>query len=528
MFYINTRLVGSGTFSGYLGNLTFFSIGDGYHKTSVEVFFVYVYSKLLSEQEIQQIYDNPWNPPTDGLAAWYAPDSVDTANNVWKDKLGNFDATIAVAYDYIRLSTISKFTESHVASFNGTGYFSVVNVSQSLNITNQITVEALVRLKEKVYNFEWIAEGPGWQFRSVTDGNYAIGFWIYNGTSWEPRVQWAYDDGLLGSWLDLIVTYDGSYLKLYVNGKLVASTVRTGDIDVPALYFKIGRAFTGDIAYVRVWSRSLNSTEIREIYEHPLDPPKDGLVLFYSPYSYDPTSGKWLNIAPIFPTVPLAEELDAQNYGAEAVRVSIPQLAVYDIENNSEIPISNVSVSMLANNTTISLVPSLLTLPWNSTVTLNVSASGYLPRLLQTPTSITSLAVYLYPAPSENSTTTPPNWTNNFTMPDINGTGWSGWQIGKEALSLNFDKAIQLFFTQNPNSKAQAFLPFAIWLGMTVLGLVFSQSPLVALTLGVITQASLAGLGAKLDMRLLPGVVTLYLFLFIWILKDFIESRKAD
>ena len=196
-------------------------------------------------------------------------------------------------------------------------------------------------------------------------------------------------------------------------------------------------------------------------------------------------------------------------------------LYFYDMLNNLEL--NNVTIWIDSQEKTLNTGATIILR--EGTHKLVFEKQGYLPRgMTLNITEDMTLVIYFVLA-NQNHTV---QLTNNFTMPDINGTGWSGWQIGKEALSLNFDKAIQLFFTENPNSQAQAFLPFAIWIGMTILGLVFSQSPLVALTLGVITQASLAGLGAKVDMRLLPGVVTLYLFLFIWILKDFIESRKAD
>jgi len=509
---------------------------------------VLLYNRVLSDEEIREIYEHPLDPPRDGLVLWYGPDSVDTAQNKWLDKSGNANDGQIYGASYVPLRPISEaqFSEAYELQFNSEmGQKIVVGANGLGSNWTQLSVIAIVRPRDYASVHESIVFAGRWDYngwfldwwvRNPADGKGYLRFVKPNGDLYS---SYHYQGLLKPMYFELNRTYflaatfngESQVAKLYLDGEVVIQGFPFEEnYIIPHPYAPTiqGDNAKYNIYLLLIYSRALSDEEIRQIYEHPLDPPRDGLVLFYSPYSYDPESGRWLNIAPIFSTIPLAEELDATNYGAEAVRVSIPDAHYFDIENNSEIPVENVSVSMLANNTTISLLPSLLTLPYNETVTLNVSASGYLPRLLQTPTSITSLAVYLYPAPSENSTTTPPNWTNNFTMPDINGTGWSGWQIGKEALSLNFDKAIQLFFTQNPNSKAQVFLPFAIWLGMTVLGLVFSQSPLVALTLGAITQASLAGLGAKLDMRLLPGVVTLYLFLFIWILKDFIESRKAD
>jgi len=52
------------------------------------IYLILIYNRALSDSEIQQIYENPTNPPTDGLVLFYAPDSVDTANDIWTDKSG--------------------------------------------------------------------------------------------------------------------------------------------------------------------------------------------------------------------------------------------------------------------------------------------------------------------------------------------------------------------------------------------------------------------------------------------------------
>jgi len=53
-----------------------------------KIYLVLIYNRALSDSEIQAIYNDPLNPPTNGLVVWYAPDSVDTANGLWKDKSG--------------------------------------------------------------------------------------------------------------------------------------------------------------------------------------------------------------------------------------------------------------------------------------------------------------------------------------------------------------------------------------------------------------------------------------------------------
>ena len=444
------------------------------------------------------------------------------------DKIGYSpeEITVNVQDNTIVTLTLWKLQVMYGVNFNGTTYgtatgvgnlneFSVVVIFNATNLTGEHSI-----LDARKWGTDW----GGWNLR-VESGKLAFRV-VHNSSG-------SYKEAFVSANISASRTYlatavfSGGTASLYLDGALAASVPVSNDrisTTDPTLWIGEYRNsmghFEGTIYEILIYNRTLSYNEIQAIYADPLHPPTSGLTLFYAPDSVDPSTNIW------------RDKSDSRNdgtiHGATYTLLSIPSVSYYDAENSSPINPLDVSVAMTCNNTTTSLLPGFLTLPYNSTVTLNVSAVGYESRTLSILATIDSLAVYLEPAQSNQTIPSPPNWTNNFTMPDVNGTGWSGWQIGKEALSLHFDKAIQMFFTENPNSKAQIFLPFVIWLGMTLLGLVFSQSPLVALTLGVITQASLAGLGAKVDMRLLPGVVTLYLFLFIWTLKDFIESKKAD
>lgn len=88
--YMNGQLVSSTTEDmSFLGNLDVLRVSwraDKY--LDGKVLFVMLYNRALSDEEIQQIYENPNNPPRTGLILWYAPDSVDVVSGVWKDKSG--------------------------------------------------------------------------------------------------------------------------------------------------------------------------------------------------------------------------------------------------------------------------------------------------------------------------------------------------------------------------------------------------------------------------------------------------------
>jgi hypothetical protein len=52
------------------------------------MFALLIYSRALSDSEIQQIYADPSNPPRNGLVLWLSWDSLDCTNGKWWDKSG--------------------------------------------------------------------------------------------------------------------------------------------------------------------------------------------------------------------------------------------------------------------------------------------------------------------------------------------------------------------------------------------------------------------------------------------------------
>lgn len=81
-----------------------------------------------------------------------------------------------------------------------------------------------------------------------------------------------------GSWVHLVVTYDGSILKLYVDDTEVDSTSASGSLDSESdiqLGTDEGNSnsnhnyWDGRIDEVRTYSRGLSSTEVSELYNNP-------------------------------------------------------------------------------------------------------------------------------------------------------------------------------------------------------------------------------------------------------------------
>jgi hypothetical protein len=79
-------------------------------------------------------------------------------------------------------------------------------------------------------------------------------------------------------WTHLAATYDGSNVKLYVNGTLVGTVAATGSIVQTAAALQLGAAsaiggwFRGRIDEVRIYNRALSPQEIGSDMQTPITP----------------------------------------------------------------------------------------------------------------------------------------------------------------------------------------------------------------------------------------------------------------
>ena len=94
-----------------------------------------------------------------------------------------------------------------------------------------------------------------------------IQFFIYNGDWFTANVS--VDDSFKGDWYHVAGTYDGSELKIYINGGIGATTAHIGAIDVSTGNLTIGinseendRLYNGSIDEVRIYNRALTEGEI--------------------------------------------------------------------------------------------------------------------------------------------------------------------------------------------------------------------------------------------------------------------------
>ncbi len=192
-------------------------------------------------------------------------------------------------------------------NFNNGNYVRVED-SASLDITNQITLEAWIY---KTWN------GEDWNiiFSKPWDGDwnpwhvYRMGLTYVGNVPKYATCTFALTGGIAGingtsvipdnTWIHIACTYDGSMIKLYVNGTLESSVAASGNINTNNQPLIIGRNLLnswndwfGSIDDVRVWNIARTEQEIQDNMNRRLIGNEQGLVGYWK---FDEMSGTTAN-----------------------------------------------------------------------------------------------------------------------------------------------------------------------------------------------------------------------------------------
>jgi glucose/arabinose dehydrogenase len=162
-------------------------------------------------------------------------------------------------------------------SFNGANSWVTVGDSNSLDLTNGLTLEAWVQPAALGTTWRTVIfkERPGGMVYSLyanQDTSRPVGQ-VFTGA--ERNVTGTAALGL-NVWTHLGSTYDGANLRLYVNGVLVATTAVTGAMSASTGVLRIGgnsiwnEWFSGAIDEVRVYNRALSQSQIQSDMTTPL------------------------------------------------------------------------------------------------------------------------------------------------------------------------------------------------------------------------------------------------------------------
>lgn len=180
----------------------------------------------------------------------------------------------------------------HSLSFDYVGAFVEVPNQDAINPTAAITICAWIKPDSWATNIwenyvvgkdDWSVSTAGYALRGGSDGK--LSFNIGTQDIWKEVVS----DPLLptGVWSHIAGTFDGTVMKIYIDGFLVGSLDYSGTI-TPSLYnLNIGnvpflgqgnRLFDGQIDQVEIWNIALTEEQINEYIECTPTGTETGLV----------------------------------------------------------------------------------------------------------------------------------------------------------------------------------------------------------------------------------------------------------
>ena len=206
-----------------------------------------------------------------GLVAAYSFDEG-TGNTAADSSLHANDGVVGNAV----WTTAGRFGNG--LSFNGSDALVTVPDSDSLDLTTGMTLEAWVQPS---------IVSSGWRdviFKGLNDIYYLEATSSGGGA---PGVGGTFASGPLkgptplptNAWSHLAGTYDGTTLRLYVDGVEVANQSQSGLIETSSAALTIGgdflygQYFTGLIDEVRIYDRALSAAEIQADMNTPITPP---------------------------------------------------------------------------------------------------------------------------------------------------------------------------------------------------------------------------------------------------------------
>jgi hypothetical protein len=155
-------------------------------------------------------------------------------------------------------------------TLNGTADYVDCGAGATLDITDQVTLSAWIKpanLANSAYQ-TFVGKGDHAYNLQQTTGNL-IQFYVYSGGTWRNANSAVITSTMNGSWHHVAGTFDGAQLRLYQDGKMIASTLWAGTIATTTYSVSIGRnseatgrQYSGAIDDVRIYRGALPTSEI--------------------------------------------------------------------------------------------------------------------------------------------------------------------------------------------------------------------------------------------------------------------------
>ena len=180
---------------------------------------------------------------------------------------------------------------ANALSFNGSSNFVSIPDNNSLDITTAITIEAWLYTMstgtaQNVICKSSQTDNTGYIFPRSDDNWVSVKTYLRIGGSW---YTYSVPYPSLNTWHHVALTYDGSYVKIYVDGVLSGSWSQTGTIVTNANPLTIGSQpgygeyFKGSVDEIRIWNVARTQSQIQTNMNREIDPTaQTGLVSYYT------------------------------------------------------------------------------------------------------------------------------------------------------------------------------------------------------------------------------------------------------
>ncbi len=225
---------------------------------------IQIYNSSLSSQQVESLYHKgitgiPLN--TQNLIGWWPLDG--NANDY---SLNNNSANNSTGVTYKNLVSSNVNQNMTVANFNGQNSYISIPDSTPLNIQNDITVSMWLYISQ-IHDSDAMQMNSGCYGYTVWEkSNGDIGFLRQCDGAGTVVSKAALK---LDTWYNVVGTYDGSTLKLYINGVLNDSASNSLTFNsIGPLYIGKGNDgnFIGSIADVQIYNSVLSQQQVSELY----------------------------------------------------------------------------------------------------------------------------------------------------------------------------------------------------------------------------------------------------------------------
>jgi hypothetical protein len=287
-----------------------FSLGGRYYDNNrnMEADFqnVRVYDRALSAAEVTTLYHRPWEGTNYGDIWPYSPPvpssmtlSTDTAaTSLMTNCVGWWPLTTTTGNTTEDISGQGNDATKTGAAWEdvGVGYaFEQVPTEAGLNAGSSANNfhGSNFSVSAWVWTDEVASTGSKWVWGCWNNSNGSIAMrvrvnqiWVYHDAGYSLYATNAVE---AKTWHHVLVTYDGSTIRIYVDGVFVKQDGRTlGASNTEPFYIgqkdnSTSSSFDGYIQNVRTWSRTLSADEALLLYERPWEGIEYGDTFHYDP-----------------------------------------------------------------------------------------------------------------------------------------------------------------------------------------------------------------------------------------------------